>query len=1131
MARVANELLFSAVQERRPVVLILGQNAWADGRDGILTRVAERLGISGELQHGWADVFGANELSGEFYQWLAERFSRRVHSPSLQSIAELPYSAVFTSALDPTLYHLLATPRREPQVILTGNETLLSVRSLVRPPLYYLFSRAGERDPQARPPSDLISLNARRTQHALPMLNVVLDTATVVGLIIVDGYSPGQDWLRMDDLLGNFGSAGPNQILWFGGRPQLEGSDAALFEAAVESGRIVVEQERLACLVSELQSTGKLADLAPPEAEEAGIVSFGRDDSLLTTPEERLRVEAVASIVDDSWTAFLPPLGPDADYEMFRHFHGAFEGPRLLVEGVRRNFAIQRDFEGRLLNLVNGAIANHTSIDSPIIVKGQSGTGKSVALARVVARVRESRNAAVLYTLGRIPQSQDISYFCERAEDAGAKVTLIVCDANRDVDRYHDLLVGLRSRGRRVVVVGSQYQSEESPGYLPEVSVEAPAELSTRELDSLSHILSRYFDFNGIDVSSARNILAFIYRCLPPSRERIRAGLSDEARSTEQTLRTRGGQPLQVNPLTEMHLALIESGLLDSYRPLFDEQQAEILEQGGDAAGQIIDLVMVAGSLNCYVPFNLLLRAVKSRFEEFDLSLIAELFRGLDLFRWITDAQGNDLLVAPRLTLEAQLICQRRIGNIDVEANRLVELISAARLGVERSQEISFLLNILQQVHNDGPRGDRYKKSYIDIGRALTVLRGKTGISDPRLMLQESAFRRAAIRSGTVDDVEHLSLLEEARDAVQRALDLIDNGQIWAPLRTKQNLMVERATVYGFLANYWMNHRQLENDIWQSYQAARSAIVRAVSVADTYHPLDIALWTPADLLESAHLEEWQRAELAADIYSTLHQIEPEALPPSQRNRFNERRMKVGQALRDFALTQEAYDELESSGSTAGYYLRARSYAPDLGADSIEVISNEDSEKAKCAAEFLKARMNKIEGDVRCLSLLFECRWITEMRRRPLRGRRQPLPTNDTLRREFLNIAQSLNHASGEAARYSVRYIEGVLTWLVGDYSAAGTIFRNLDRDTEYEAAGRVITRHVISDEDGTPTRFLGRIERQRREGHWIVRVDGLGQTLSLLSRDFPNQEIAYGRNVGGFAIAFSFLGPIAEPIR
>ena len=140
-------------------------------------------------------------------------------------------------------------------------------------------------------------------------------------------------------------------------------------------------------------------------------------------------------------------------------------GPRLLVEGTRRAFAIERDFEGQLLSQVSAALADHSRLDSPIVLEGQSGTGKSVALARLVAKVREDKAAAVLYAIDRIPQSQEVSDFCEDAERSHARVTLIVCDANADVDGYDELLSGLRSRGRRVVVVGSQYRAGETDGH------------------------------------------------------------------------------------------------------------------------------------------------------------------------------------------------------------------------------------------------------------------------------------------------------------------------------------------------------------------------------------------------------------------------------------------------------------------------------------------------------------------------------------------------------------------------------------------------------------------------------------------------------------------------------------------
>ena len=1130
----ASDLLLSAVEEQRPVVLILGQAALPKDADTVLARAVQRLNSNAHVHRGWSDIRTNMPLPQDFYDWLAERFKRRVAGKQLEALSKLRWSAIFTSTLDPTFADLMADTEREPEVILTADESPRAVRSKTRPPLFYLFSRAGERDPLARPPVDLPEYNRRRTQHAVPLLNRVLDTATALGIIAVEGFVPGYDWLRVDDLMGTIGDAAPNQILWFGGQPELNEDDAYEFNAAVASGRIVVYQDRLATLLNELESTGRLADLAPPTPEDAGVVSFADGIRLETSPEERLRVGAVASIVDDSWNAFLPPLGEESGYALFRRFHGDFEGPRLLVEGVRRGFAIEREFEDDLLRHVLAAIANHASIKTPIMVKGQSGTGKSVALARIVARVLDEKAAAVLYSTDRIPQPQDISDFCEKVEDTGdkRKVTLIVCDANRDVDLYHDLLTGLRSRGRRVVVLGTQYYANDVPNTKRGINIEATVELSPKEQNALADLLAYYFERPDPNILQASHILAFMYRFLPPSRPRIRSGLGDEALATERMLRRYHDLTIRPEPITALHLEMINSGLLDGYQPIFDRAQSDALEQGEDAAGHIIDWVMVAGSLNCPVPFNLLLRAAKTHFEDIDLTVIAGLFRELDLFRWVKDSQDNDLLISPRLTLEAQIICSRRLGGADIEALRIIELMGSVRFGIDKAQETSFLLSLLQQISSDGPRGERYKGSYSEIGRKLTQLRTRLGILDPRLMLQESAFRRSAIRLNDVDDAERLALLEEARDAVQKALDGLDAGEITAPARTRHNLLVERATVYGFLARHRAQRSQSDGDIWTAYQAARRAITRAVNMASSYYPVDVGLWTPADLLDySDSLSDVHRAELVADIYANLDQVEFNALPPTQQEKYLDRKMRVATTIQDVGLNEDAFKALEQSGSTAGLYLRARSYFPELNDNTNEVFAPALVANAKGAGEFLASHWDRVESDARCLSLLLECRWIVETRRRPLHGERQPLPPDPASRRELLRIVRALNRAYGESARYATRYLEAVMTWLTGDFNTARQLFRNLANETDYQNAGRVIRRHLITDARELPSRFEGRLEGSPQGDNWRARIVDLGETVNMRNQDFRDQEFAYGRMIRGFAIAFNFIGPIADPIR
>ena len=1129
------DLLLSAVQERRPLVLVLGQDAWAESEDGhsVLARALDRLGRHGQLQRGWSALLGPDVVPDEFDDWLAERFARRVHPQALEVVSELPWSAVFTSSFDPTLKELLRGPAREPAVVLTAQETPLAVRSRARPPLYYLFSRAGEHDPQARLPRSRSECNARRIRHAVPLLDRVIDAATALGLIVVEGFSSGNDWFRTEDLLGIIANAVPNQVLWFGGRPRIGTDLDEQFDEAVESRRILVEPRRLGTVVAELRALDRLADIALPDSEDAGTISLRDGRRMETTAEQRLRVEAVVSIVDDSWTGFLPPLGEEAEFATFRRFHGNLEGPRLLVEGVRRDFAIERDFESELQERIASAVADRARSDMPIIVAGQSGSGKSVALARAVVRVRADQKLPVLYAIGRVPASHDVSEFCESAERAGAAATVIVCDANADDERYYDLLMGLRSRGRRAVVIGSQYLSDTSEEVRSQISIKARGRLSHEEENTLALLVGRYVDLSDCTMTEPGHMLAFLYRFLPASRPRIGAGLSNEAQSAVRDLRSRGRQFRKIEPMTLLQQRMMEAGIVSEYVPLFDEPADEVREDSEDAAHLLIDFVMLAGSLNCLLPVNLLVRAVTGRSLDADLSMIADLFRNLDLFRWrAADREGSELYVGPRLTLEAEVLCRYRFGGPASEAQRLIELIRAVRdNGHDDQNEVRFLLDLLQQVGPGGRRGDRYKEAYVDVAGALTELRTHYGTIDARLILQESAFRRSAVRLRVVQEEARLPLLEEARDVVQYALDGIGEGSVRVARRTKDSLLVERAAIYGFLARNLADNNADVVDIWRSYGAARTAVDKAVSASDNYYPYDIGLWTPSDLLGCERLTESQRAELTADLYSTLDQVEVSSLPPTQRGKFLERQFKIGKSLRDQRLTDRAYNELEASGSTAGYFLRARDFIGDVDRNSAAIDDARIRRGARCASEFLGERFDRIRGDQRCLRLLLEARWIVEVGRWPLRGERQPLPFGDGVRSELLDIVRALNQAAGGAAGHVHRYLEAVLAWLTGDAQIAIGVFRDVAQDTDHEFPGRVIRRHVITEADGTPRRFEGRVEQDRGEGHWSIRVDGLDRRVDLLSRDFPNEGIAYGRAVGDFSIAFNFIGPIADPIR
>ena len=282
--------------------------------------------------------------------------------------------------------------------------------------------------------------------------------------------------------------------------------------------------------------------------------------------------------------------------------------------------------------------------------------------------------------------------------------------------------------------------------------VEAPAVLSRDEQALLAELIKKFAPAAANTATrhlSEPHALARFYWALPASRARLSEGLGREARAVESAIRGRGSAPIRVQQISEIGRQMILAGYEHSAVQPFENP---INEGAEDEAIKVIDYVMAASRLYRAVPANLLLRTLKARHaldnELLDLSLISHLFEGQDLFRWryADDEKAEELLVSSRLQIEAELICNRRLGSANAEASRIIELIrNAHRAGQEDHEETRFVADIVFAMGPDGPAGDRYRECYAEIARTLTALRKRNGVQNARLMLQESTLRRKAV--------------------------------------------------------------------------------------------------------------------------------------------------------------------------------------------------------------------------------------------------------------------------------------------------------------------------------------------------------------------------------------------------
>lgn len=100
MQELAAELLISAVREGKPIVLVAGQDFGVPpAPPNVLTLFKARIGRTDD-RFSWRQVLD-RQLNDEDKDFLAERFDRMASNSTALRAIELPWSAIFTSSIDP----------------------------------------------------------------------------------------------------------------------------------------------------------------------------------------------------------------------------------------------------------------------------------------------------------------------------------------------------------------------------------------------------------------------------------------------------------------------------------------------------------------------------------------------------------------------------------------------------------------------------------------------------------------------------------------------------------------------------------------------------------------------------------------------------------------------------------------------------------------------------------------------------------------------------------------------------------------------------------------------------------------------------------------------------------------------
>ena len=318
--------------------------------------------------------------------WMSERCRRLSPSLWLQSVTEFAWNGVVSSAIDPIWLSAFRNEWRQVAPIYDDEYFPRNPRDRSELHCTFLFGSLNQTEPSHRPPLSQFEYVTRQ-QTARNLLQRLPDMLTPLGVLAIEAYDPEVDWLSLTDLYPIFQNLAQGQIHYFSVHDHWL-SNPFLAEL-VRTGKVVTHKGTLGQALSHASTQGMIK---PGFRQEwaSGVRRVTLEDISIPIPRDIWnRISKFGTLLDDE--ALAPPssISDEARYWEFRRF--LFEcGIRPLWSGYARGLAFHREFEDQLREVTVARLRRETFNNHPIIVHGQTGTGKTVALGSLAHRIASS---------------------------------------------------------------------------------------------------------------------------------------------------------------------------------------------------------------------------------------------------------------------------------------------------------------------------------------------------------------------------------------------------------------------------------------------------------------------------------------------------------------------------------------------------------------------------------------------------------------------------------------------------------------------------------------------------------------------------------------------------------------------
>lgn len=791
--------------------------------------------------------------------------------------------------------------------------------------------------------------------------------------------------------------------------------------------------------------------------------------------------------------------------------------------GYNLGFNLHRHYEDELYKKVKKGLESVGKRNNrPLLIVGQTGTGKSISLAAIAYKIFNEKKYPVIYINNpEISFHSNLEYkqkginkkssfvfnaldaLIERLESMGATAILVAWDMSSystGRNNCYRLYQALLARGRKVYLVSTAYEINSTKGnkdlqdeydedsVLSKKFVECNATVHvSNESEQIREILLNKckMDIQDVDnilnyyVRNNTNFLLMLYQAFDIIRGNLSKGVSKEAKVNLQELDHILEQSIEekfaINNIFAIALKkveddLIRAGIVESILSPNDIAKKAI----NVAKDDFVKCLAVCSQFKLKMPYDFALRILGT----YNSQIIQTLMKST-LFVISQDYFGN-YEISLRTPLESSMYIEAKEMNVMEEVDCITKMLKLMKTSGEygQQQEIRLCEKLIRIIGpNSSIYKNKYKRGYSDIIDTLKLLRVDYNIWEPILIAQEITYIREYYgRDESLEKEVRISWLKEAIQIAGNILSKMEYTGV--SVGTRNAIIVESANSKLLLCQLNESNDSL---LFKELRKDLRNVIRGDNL--NYHAY-VTLLKGSIIEYKNEMDRIKKISLLENMCSVADEMMFENPDIADSEYFQQQVAEIYTLLENSDMLQAYIDELVANGSAAGLYVKARKILLENKVSFGKPIENKFQENAckKVYEIFKDDRYRAVsEESESCQYMMLNVVWLMN-NKEPiyLDGECWITKIQKGVWQEILNICDNFINKFGNDVEgvhqlaQNIRYIKALCLAQLEQYIESITMLKSIEENLAL-GRHRVFTKHMICESDGTPRKFTGRL--------------------------------------------------------